>query len=123
MTNKSLLFLAGALAGVAFVGNAFAYSPKDSAGPATTPAPRVIPSSVVRPTGLPLNFAGAVINVEFSLDQAGQPRDIQVLWVGDPVLKRQLIEAFRQWRFAPGVSAPATSPKRFILPIELRLDV
>ena len=119
MTKNSLL-LAAALAGAALAGNAFAYSPKDPASPATTPVPRVIPSSVVRPTGLPLSFAGSVINVEFSLDQAGQPHDVKVLDVDDPVLTRQLVSAFRQWRFAQDASAPSASPKRYILPISLR---
>lgn len=114
MINKSLL-LAAALAGVALTGHAFASSPKDS-------APRVIPSSVVKLTGLPMNFVGAVINVEFSLDKNGQPCDINVLRVDDPVLKRHVIEAFRQWRFEPGTADPAASPKRFILPIQINLE-
>jgi hypothetical protein len=120
MNKKSVLL--AALAGVALTVNALAYSPKDSTSPAT-PAPRVVASSVVKPTGLPLNFAGAVINVEFSLDPAGQPRDIQVLWVSDPVLKKQLVSAFRQWRFETGVNDPATTSKRFILPIKLNPEV
>ena len=119
MIQKSLLLVA-ALAGVSLTGTAFAYSPKDAA---KTPAPRVIPSSVVKPSGLPLHFAGEVINVEFSLDQKGQPRDIQVLWVSDAALKKQLVEAFRQWRFESAAGAKTDSAKRFILPIQLNPEV
>jgi hypothetical protein len=116
---KSLLFTA-ALAGVALTGNAFAYSPKDAIA---LPAPRPVASSVVQPTGLPSAYSGKVVNIEFSLDQAGRPRAIEVLRVDDAVLKRQLVEAFRQWRFAPGVNDPALSQKRFVLPLQLRPEV
>ena len=120
MNKKSLLL--AALTGVALTVSAFAYSPKDSAK-ATTPAPRVVASSVVQPTNLPRSFAGAVVNVEFSLDPAGQPRDIQVLWVSDPVLKKQLTSAFRQWRFETGGAEATASSKRFILPIQINPEV
>jgi hypothetical protein len=119
--NKKAILLA-ALAGVALSVNALAYSPKDSTAPAT-PAPHVVPSSVVQPTNLPRSFAGAVINVEFSLDHAGQPRDIKVLWESDPVLKKQLVSAFRQWRFETAVNDPEVTTKRFILPIKLNPEV
>ena len=118
MLKQSLLL--AALAGVVLTTtSALAFAPKDATA---ATAPRPIQSSVVNPTGLPRNFAGEVINVEFSLDAAGAPRDIQVLHVSDPVLKRQLVAAFRQWRFetAAGNATPAT--KRFILPIELHAD-
>ncbi len=119
MIKKSLL-LAAALAGVAVTGNAFAYSPTDSASPATAVKPRPIAASVVKPTSLPRSYMGSIVNVEFSLDQAGQPHDIKVLHVSNPVLTRQLVAAFSQWRFEPGVSNAGASPTRYILPIELR---
>ena len=112
--------IAVALAGLALTSSAFAYSPND-ARPAS-PAPRVLSSSVVKPTGLPYNFKNAVINVEFSLDASGQPRNVKVLWVDDPVLKRQLLAAFRQWRFEVDARDANETGKRFILPIELRAD-
>ena len=120
MTQKS--FLLAALAGVAFSVNAFAYSPKDSASPAAGSKPRPIVTSVVKPTGLPRSFMGSVVQVEFTLDQAGQPHDIKVLRISDPILTRQLVAAFSQWRFEQSSSSDVT-PKRFVIPIELKLDV
>jgi hypothetical protein len=117
--NKKFLLLVAALAGVALTGSTFAYSPKTSANPAATTAPRLISSSVVKPIGLPQYFAGALLNVEFSLDQTGQPHHIKVLHVSDPMLKRQIVAAFSQWRFETRVGDPAAGVKRFILPIEL----
>ena len=122
MNNKSLL-LAASLAAAAFTSSAFASSSNDQDNAASAIQPRPVASSIVKPTGLPMQFAGAVVNVEFALDQTGQPRDIKVLSVNDTVLKRQLVAAFQQWRFAPGMNAPATSSKRFILPIQLDPEV
>ncbi len=121
MNKKSLLL--AALTGVALTVNAAAYSLKDSAKAAATPAPRVVASSVVPLTNLPRTFTGAVVNVEFSLDQAGQPRDIQVLWVSDPVLRKQVVSAFRQWRFETGATDATAGAKRFILPIQINPEV
>lgn len=111
MIKKALLI--AALTGVVLTaGNAFAFSSKDSAA-----APRPIPSSVVSPVDLPRSFNGGLINVEFTLDAAGQPRDIQVLHVGDPAVKRQVVAAFSHWRFEQ--PANATGAKRFILPLQV----
>ena len=119
---KTLLF-AVALTGFSLPGSAFAYSPKDApASSLNTTTPPPTPTAVVRPTGLPLHFAKAIIEVEFSLDAAGQPQDIKVLALSDPTVKRQLLAAFRQWRFAGGASDATNGPKRFVLPIELRAE-
>jgi hypothetical protein len=117
MNTKSLLV--AALAGVALSVNAFAFSPKDSA--ATVAKPRPIASTVVSPTGLPRSYMGSVINVEFTLDQAGAPHDIKVLRVSDPIVTRQLVAAVSQWRFDP--VSDAAGAKHFILPIEVRPGV
>ncbi len=118
---KSLL-LAAALTGVSLTGSAFAYTPKDSAAPVTAAAPRPIPDSVVKPTGLPHDFTRGVINIEFSLDESGRPKAIKVPSVNDPVLKRHLVEAFRQWRFEAGAVEAAASGKRFVLPLDIRAE-
>jgi hypothetical protein len=121
MITKSLLI--AALAGLALSSSALAYSPNDTARTPASAVPRPVPASVVQPTGLPLKFADAVINIEFSLDPAGQPRDIKVLRVDDPVLKRQLVAAFKQWRFESAPNAPVASDRRFILPVHLKPEV
>lgn len=121
MIKKSLLL--AALAAIALNASAFAASAPECAACASPAKPRPVAASIVKPSGLPADFAGAVINVEFSLDQAGHPRDIQVLRVNNKVLKQQLVTAFSQWRFEPGVMDVATSSKRFILPVELKPEV
>ena len=121
MNNKSLL-LAASLIAAAFTSSAFASSSNCQDATASAPQPRPVASSIVKPTGLPREFTGAIVDVEFALDQSGQPRDIKVLHVTDAVLKRQLVAAFQQWRFEAGMNTPA-NPKRFILPIQLEPEV
>lgn len=117
---KSLL-IAVVLTGAALTNSALAYSPKEQTNSA--PAPRPILASVVKPTNLPLQFAGGLINIEFSLDQDGQPRDIKVLSVKDRALKERIVEAFRQWRFETGARDAASEQKRYVLPLEVRPEV
>jgi len=115
---KSIL-LAAALTGVSLASTAFAYSPKDS--PVNGAMPRVVPSSVVRPSGLPLSVAGETVMIEFSLDQVGMPRSIRI-HTSDDLLKRQLLQAFSQWRFEPGANG-TDAKKRYILPLQLNKEV
>jgi len=122
MINRSLSLLA-ALAGVALTGTAFACSPTDSAKPAGNPAPRVVASSVVMPIRLPEQFIGSTVDVVFTLDQSGRPHNIQVLRVDDPIVQKRFAASFSRWRFEPGVSDPAATAKRFILPIKIKPDV
>jgi len=114
---KSFL-LAAALLGASLPASALAYTPKDAA---STPAPRVVPASVVKP-GLPPGFSRALIDIEFTLDSAGRPQDIQVRSVQDPILKRHLVEAFSQWRFETGTPGTDTAAKRFVLPLDVRAE-
>ena len=120
MKQKSLL-IAAALAGVSLTTAAFAYPSKDATNP--PPLPRVIAASVVSPTGLPREFEGEIVNVEFRLDRTGQPREIDVLWVHDDVLKKRLVDAFRQWRFELPATGAHNASQRFILPIQLKPEV
>lgn len=118
MINKSLLL--AALTGVALTGTAFAFPVSETSVAAKYSEPRPIASTVVNPTGLPHEFSGAIVNVEFTLDAAGRPHKIRVQHVQNPVLERQIASAFSQWRFSPGASeSPA---KLFVLPLQLRAE-
>jgi hypothetical protein len=112
--------LTATIATLALASSAFAFSPAETKTEVTKCSPRVVPASVVNPTNLPQAFAGATINIEFSLDASGQPRDVRVPNVEDRQLKQQLVQAFKQWRFE-GVSSDAVANgKRYVLPVELR---
>jgi len=112
-----LLRISTALAG-AFV--ASAASATTSFGPEPADAPRPKPVVVVDPINLPRTFTGATIDVEFSLDGDGRPRDVRLSSAKDATVNEQVLKAFSRWRFSP-VDRPLTGrPKRFVLPLEVR---
>ena len=114
--NKSLL-LVTALA-VGLTGTAFANTTRVSA-PQVPASARLIPSKVVNPTDLPRTFSRSTVNIEFSLDETGQPRDIKVLTTSDEALKRQVVSAFSQWKFDTAGRDLGSTSKRFVLPLEI----
>ena len=104
-----------ALAAVVLTGSAFAYTPSQTA---QVHATRLTPTKIVNPTGLPRSFMRGTIHIEFSVDPAGQPRDIKVISnTADQAAKDRIIAAFSQWRFEMN-EAPDAS-KRFVLPLEI----
>ena len=122
--NKSLSFTA-ALASVVVTASAFAYSPKDSAPAAATPAAtaKLAPTKVVKPSRLPLSFTRSIVNIEFSLDQSGHPRDIKVLSDADRAVEERIVRAFKQWKFGPVAPTAGGESKRFILPLDIVPEV
>ncbi len=119
---KKHLLLAAALAGATLTANAFAFNPKSATTSADQPAPRVIAATAVGPRDLPRTFVDSIVSVEFALDPAGQPHDIKVLAVSDTRVQRQVVAAFRQWRFEIGSADAVTTPRRFVLPIQIRAE-
>jgi TonB family protein len=109
--------LTSALVAVSFLGSAFAYTPTPEQAAAAAAA-RPVPSKIVNPERLPMRYAGSLIQIEFSLDKSGRPQDIKVLSSEEVAVKKQVIEAFRQWRF-DGVTEAVAGQKRFVLPLQL----
>jgi len=116
MKTKSLVLAAALVA--AFSVNASAFSPKESA----QPAPRVIASSVVPLSNLPPTFVTSVVDVEFTLDAAGKPGDIKVRATNDKAVQKQVVAAFRQWRFETAAGQTAVGAKRYVMPLEIRAE-
>ncbi len=116
MKTKSLLLAAALVA--AFSVNASAFSPKES----SQPAPRVIASSVVPLSNLPPTFVTSVVDVEFTLDAAGKPSDIKVRSTNDKAVQKQVVAAFRQWRFETAAGRTADGAKRYVMPLEIRAE-
>ena len=109
--------LAIALAGVCFATSALAVP---SSAPVRPQAPQPVPVSIVTPTNLPRNLAGATINVEFKLDANGRPRDVRLPSVYDPQAARQLTQAISQWQFSPAPLDKNAQQTRFVLPLEIK---
>ncbi|QYM78706.1 hypothetical protein K0B96_15600 [Horticoccus luteus] len=116
---KKSSLLSAALAGVFVSASAFANPATPAARQDARGPLHVTPAKVVPPTGLPLACADSTVKVEFSLDQAGQPQNIRVQAVHDPIVKRQLVSAFREWRFKGDVRKAHDSGRRFVMPLKL----
>lgn len=106
--NKSLA-LVSTLAALVLSSSAFAFTPSHSAA-------KLVPAKIVNPTDLPRTFTRTVVNVEFTLDANGQPKDVLVA-TNDRNAKEQIEKAFKQWRFE--TPARDTLAKRFVLPLEI----
>jgi len=112
-----LLRITAALAGALSASAASATTPF---GPAPAEAPRPKPLVVVDPINLPRTFKGATIDVEFSLDGDGRPRDVRLSSANGATVKEQVLKAFSGWRFSPVDRPLAGRSKRFVLPLEVR---
>lgn len=116
---KTSLFLTAALATLLFSTSALAYSPKDSQQQVKGPISTLVLSKVVSPSDLPSSFTRQVVQIEFSIDQAGQPQGIKILTKADTAAKEQIVKAFKQWKFELTTSEADRSGTRFILPLEI----
>jgi len=116
MKSKTIL-LTTALLGGLFTASAYAgtrVTPVDFAPPAAT--------KIVAPTGLPRSHIGAIVRLQFTVDAAGQPRDIHVVSNGDQVLAPGLVAAVSQWRFTPGRQNGVAVSTKVEMPLELLED-
>jgi len=112
-----LLRISSALAG-AFVATAASATTTFGTEPAAAPRPK--PLVVVDPINLPRTFTGATLNVEFSLDGDGRPRDVRLSSAKDATVKEQVLKAFSRWRFSPVDRPLAGRSTRFVLPLEVK---
>jgi TonB family protein len=119
---KKSILLASALIAAVFANSASAYSPKTTAQQ-LTPAPKLVPAKIVTPSGLPESFSRSIVNVEFSLDASGQPKDVKVLSNADRNVKEQVVKAFKQWKFEPIAAQPGAETPRFVLPLDIVPEV
>lgn len=117
---KKSLVLTATFAALALASSTFAYHPKDATQPIVAPL-KLVPTSFVAPTNLPQTFSQRVLDIEFSLDAAGQPRDIKVLNSNERGVTDQVVKAFKQWKFdaAARGTGPDAATKRFVLPLEI----
>lgn len=117
---KSLkLFSGAALAAGLFATSAFAYTEQPTPWPQAPRADVPVVAKVVNPTGLPQRAEGQTIDVAFTVDASGQPRNIRLLGVSDPTLSKSLIPALSQWRFTPVQKNGVPVSTHVVMPIKL----
>ncbi|HWA26819.1 MAG TPA: TonB family protein [Lacunisphaera sp.] len=81
----------------------------------TAPAP----AKIVSPTGIARRYQGQTIRVSLTIDEAGQPHNINLLSDQDPHLMRQLVPAVAKWQFTPAKRNGHAVRADVVLPIQL----
>jgi TonB family protein len=75
-------------------------------------------AKTVSPTGLSRRHEGATITLRMTVDDKGQPSNIEVNSI-DSKLKRSLVSAVSQWEFTPAKKNGVAVPSKIEIPVEL----
>jgi protein TonB len=118
VSKLALLFSVAALASFASAkdaGQAYLESCSKAAGvpvPVTVVSPRVEPG-----------HNGAVVQLEFVVDETGKPAQFSVKSTPDDGLARLVTDAVKQWRFKPAVADGKPVATRVLLPVKIVDDL
>lgn len=77
-----------------------------------------VPYIVVSPTVGP-EHSGAVVQLEFTVDAAGNPAEFAVKSTTDEMLAREVVRAVKLWRFRPAETDGKPTAKRVSLPVKV----
>ena len=77
-----------------------------------------VPVSVVSPTVGP-EYAGAVVQLEFVVDASGKPAEFSVKSASDDTLASAVVQAVKQWRFAPAEKNGLPVATKVTLPVRI----
>ncbi len=120
--NKIIKSLTAAIVGTAIVTtSALAFPNPDGAKPNHENWQPPQPTEIVSPLFASVHD-GATVKVKVTIDELGNPSDVKVLAPHDPQLKRQVVKAVEQWKFAPAMRDGKAVKVRAVMPIELKLD-
>ncbi|MBL9216410.1 MAG: TonB family protein [Opitutaceae bacterium] len=76
-------------------------------------------NKVVNPTNLRRHHMGAEVEVAFTVDATGQPRDIRFVKPVDHELAARLMPALEQWRFTPAQKNGVPVPTKVVMPLKV----
>lgn len=96
-----------------------ARTPEQAYLAASTKAPGVpVPVAVVSPSISP-SYAGAQVNLAFTVDTRGVPTEFAVVSSPDAAIAKLVMDAVRQWRFAPAERNGAPVATKVVLPVRV----
>ncbi len=116
--NKTLLvalLTAASLSTTAFAGGTEACC----TAAAKVAAQKPVPVEVVGVTNLPRDFRPQVVEVELTIDESGQPRDVKTLGFVDRKASSRIVAAISQWRFKPSTVEGKPVAGRYVLPLDI----
>lgn len=120
MNFKNILFaaaLTGGLLSATALSASVVVDPVVTSDVASYTAPT--PLKIVAPSGIARRFQGETIRLSLTIDESGQPRNINLLSARDPNLVRNLLPAIARWKFAPAMKNGRPVSTDVVLPIEL----
>lgn len=78
-----------------------------------------VPIAVVEPTVGP-DYAGAQIDIAFTVDAKGTPTQFAVVSSPDAAVARVIMDAIKQWRFTPAQENGKAVAKKVVLPVRIK---
>lgn len=119
MNSKNILLaaLVGGLLSASALSAAVVIDPVAMTGGASYSAPT--PVKIVSPTGIARRFQAETIRLTLTIDETGQPHNINLLSARDPNLIRNLLPAVAQWKFTPAMKNGQPVSADVVLPIQL----
>ena len=117
MKVKSVILSAAIFGGLLSVPSFANVIAHNASAPAVIEAP--VPTQVVNPTGLLPRYEGETITLSLTVDETGQPHDVQLTRGSDENLTKQLLPAVAQWKFTPAKKNGVPVRARVMLPVQL----
>ena len=77
-----------------------------------------VPVAVVSPS-VAQQYAGATVELEFTVDTAGRPTELSVKYSPDEALAATVLTAVKQWRFTPAQLNGTPVAKKVSLPVKI----
>jgi len=78
-----------------------------------------VPVSVVSPTDISADYAGAKVDLAFTVDAQGKPVDFMIMASPDAVLAKTVMDAVSKWRFTPAQKNGSAVAKKVVLPVRV----
>lgn len=87
---------------------------------AASKAPGVpVPVAVVSPSDISAKYAGAKVELSFTVDAQGTPTGFSVVASPDATLAKVVMDAVSKWRFTPAQKNGAAVATKVVLPVRI----
>lgn len=80
-----------------------------------------VPVAVVKPSVSP-EYAGAQLDVTFTVDAQGTPTQLAVVSSPDARLAKVVMDAVKKWRFTPAQKNGTAVAKKVVLPVRITAE-
>lgn len=80
-----------------------------------------VPVAVVKPSVSP-EYAGAQVDIAFTVDAQGTPTQLAVVSSPDARLAKVVMDAVKKWRFTPAQKDGTAVAKKVVLPVRITAE-